>query len=97
MTRKTMFRVVVTYGTRRGMTYAEVPSLDSAQKLQIAAMGLGYQDARIETYERPDQKNHHETHIPQTQDAHCRGQGAAPRLDRRERRVHDLPKFATSA
>ena len=42
-----MFVVEVTYGTRKHQVYAEVPTRDSAAKLQATAIGLGYTDATI--------------------------------------------------
>lgn len=42
-----MWRVVVTYGTRKGAIYASVPCRESAEKLKTVAISLGYRDARV--------------------------------------------------
>ena len=105
MRTKTMFRVVVTYGNRRGQTYATVPVLEDAKKLKVAAINLGYRDAFIESFEVEDwtpekppvslEPLNEDCFVEDAEDSGP-GEADTPRVDCPKRVVHDLRRLSSS-
>jgi hypothetical protein len=100
-----MFRVVVTYGNRRGQTYATVPVLEDAKKLKVAAINLGYRDAFIESFEAEDRTPEKPPVSLEPLNEDCFVEDAEdsgpcptdpPKVDRPSRVVHDLRKWSSS-
>ena len=79
--RNQRFRVVVTYGTMRNATYADVPDFDAATKLRACARRLNYHDAEIvpyypeDRYARPKREDDGESERGASDAAPPRGRG----------------------
>lgn len=82
-----MYLIVVTYGTRPNMVYAEARSYDTAQALKRAAVQHGYTDAEIVNA----------AVFRQAQEAYRAGQGYSGGADSQARPLHDLRSSSRSA
>jgi len=104
---RTEYRIICTYGTKRGMLYAAVDNPEDARKLKATAISLGYRDAYIDTVEledrRPPKEEPDATDLAETTWVAAEGE-TDPRLpDRKGREVRNLrrkseaTKYATPA